>query len=45
VISNAIAFAERNILVRGDDGGAWATTDRGESWTIRNEEPSTLEFL
>jgi photosystem II stability/assembly factor-like uncharacterized protein len=42
---HAIAFANANSWYVGDDGGAWATTDSGNTWTSLNADLHTLEFL
>src|SRR5262249_6463534 len=41
---HAIAFAGRDRWYAGDDGGAWATTDGGRSWTSLNNDLHTGEF-
>ncbi len=42
---HAIAFANATSWYVGDDGGAWATTDSGNTWTSLNADLHTLEFL
>ncbi len=42
---HAIAFAGATNWYVGDDGGAWATTDSGNTWTSLNSDLRTLEFL
>jgi photosystem II stability/assembly factor-like uncharacterized protein len=42
---HAIAFASATKWYVGDDGGAWATTNRGDNWTSLNEDLRTLEFF
>ena len=42
---HAIAFAGSKSWYVGDDGGAWATTDGGQTWTSLNSGLRTLEFL
>jgi photosystem II stability/assembly factor-like uncharacterized protein len=42
---HAIAFAGSESWYVGDDGGAWATTDGGNTWTSLNSDLRTLEFL
>lgn len=40
-----IAFANDDTWYVGDDGGAWVTTDRGDTWNSLNDELRTLEFF
>jgi photosystem II stability/assembly factor-like uncharacterized protein len=40
-----IAFASATKWYIGDDGGAWATKDRGDHWTSLNDDLRTLEFF
>jgi photosystem II stability/assembly factor-like uncharacterized protein len=42
---HAIAFAGPDSWYAGDDGGAWATSNRGNSWNSLNESLRTLEFF
>ncbi len=42
---HAIAFAGPKTWYAGDDGGAWATTNGGQTWTSLNSGLRTLEFL
>ena len=42
---HAIAFVNATTWYVGDDGGAWATTDSGNTWTSLNSDLHTLEFL
>jgi hypothetical protein len=42
---HAIALASSGSWYVGDDGGAWASTHRGDSWTSLNHDLRTLEFL
>ena len=42
---HAIAFAGANRWYVGDDGGAWATTNRGETWNSLNEDLRTMEYF
>jgi photosystem II stability/assembly factor-like uncharacterized protein len=42
---HAIAFAGPDSWYAGDDGGAWATTNGGNTWNSLNEELHTLEFF
>jgi photosystem II stability/assembly factor-like uncharacterized protein len=42
---HAIAFVSATSWYTGDDGGAWATSHRGDSWTSLNEDLRTLEFF
>jgi photosystem II stability/assembly factor-like uncharacterized protein len=42
---HAIAFAGPASWYVGDDGGAWATTSSGNSWTSLNDDLHTLEFF
>jgi photosystem II stability/assembly factor-like uncharacterized protein len=42
---HAIAFVDANRWYVGDDGGAWATTHRGDRWISLNQDLRTLEFF
>jgi photosystem II stability/assembly factor-like uncharacterized protein len=42
---HVIAFAGAVSWYVGDDGGAWATTDRGDHWNSLNLDLHTLEFF
>ncbi len=42
---HATAFVNATTWYVGDDGGAWATTDSGNTWTSLNADLRTLEFL
>jgi photosystem II stability/assembly factor-like uncharacterized protein len=42
---HAIAFASAKNWYVGDDGGAWATTNSGDSWISLNKDLRTLEFF
>jgi hypothetical protein len=42
---HAIALASSTNWYVGNDGGAWATTNRGDAWTSLNDNLRTLEMF